>query len=95
MTTWADWLLALHRPPRLDDEEVPASLELVPWWRWREHLAWAYGAEVVHVTPPATQEATRFACSDDGPALTDACRYFAAPTDGRASCDGSCVNRRP
>lgn len=87
MSPWADWLLALHRPPRLDDEEVSPSLDLVPWWHWREHLRRVYAAEVEHVTPSATQEATRFARSDDGPTLTDGCCYLVGE---EPVCDGSC-----
>ena len=31
-TWWAAWTFALHRPGRLDDEEIPAGLDAVPWW---------------------------------------------------------------
>lgn len=30
---WAAWTFALHRPGRYDDEEIPAGLDVVPWWR--------------------------------------------------------------
>jgi hypothetical protein len=31
---WIAWTVALTRPARVDDEEVPRGVVLIPWWNW-------------------------------------------------------------
>lgn len=54
--SWRAWVLALHRPSRVDDEEVPFELGLIPWWHWRDWLSERYSARVERVGTSARWE---------------------------------------
>lgn len=41
---WLAWVVALHRPQRLDDEAVPDGVDLPPWWNRKSDLESAFGA---------------------------------------------------
>jgi hypothetical protein len=44
---WWLWTIAMFRPSRVDDENVPDEIELVPSWDWRRELQRKYGDENV------------------------------------------------
>ena len=91
---WAAWTFALHRPGRLDDEDVPDELADAAVGVWRHYPPWRDDHGHARYTldeRPDWDRSRRFdwptmvwAHCVDAPALTDGCRLH----DGR--CSGAC-----
>lgn len=87
---WRTWLVALCRPVRVDDEEVPFPWLLPPWWAWRDVLAERYGAGNVQRVEPAREPVYvgQLTPRVRTPAPTDGCALRNA---GSTWCGGSCA----
>lgn len=72
---WWLWTIAMFRPSRVDDEEVPLEINLIPEWAWRRYLRDKYGDEnVVRKTKDNDQGLWNYYPSEAVmPAPTDEC----------------------